>query len=67
MWAIEDDGKGNIGGLGIDAASQRTGIARPVINTLIQRCESSELGFPETGEVLDEGAELVARRTPCAP
>jgi diamine N-acetyltransferase len=89
MRAIEDDGTGNVGGLVIDAASQRTGVARAVLQTLIQRCESSpgwtglalsyspdnraaralyaSLGFHETGEVLDEGAEVVARASIEAP
>jgi len=89
MWAIEDDGTGNVGGLVVDAASQRRGVARAVLQTLIQRCESSpgctglalsyspdncaaralyaSLGFHETGEVLDEGAEVVARRMPALP
>jgi diamine N-acetyltransferase len=89
MWAIENDGTGNVGGLVIDATQQRSGIGRAVLNILIQRCESSPgctglalsyhpdnhaakdlyaaLGFQETGEVLDEGAEVVARRIPSAP
>jgi diamine N-acetyltransferase len=84
MWGVDDDGSRWIGGLVIDAAAQRTGVARSAVTALIQRFEAdpdcpgvalsysrdntaaknlyAALGFRETGETVDDGAEIVARR-----
>ena len=84
MWGVDDDGSRWIGGLIIDAAAQRSGIARSAVLRLIERFEAepdgpgaalsysldntaardlyASLGFRETGETEDDGAEVVARR-----
>jgi diamine N-acetyltransferase len=84
MWAVDDDGSRWVGGLVVDAAVQRTGVARAALTALIERFEAqpgctgvglsyspeniearrlyAALGFVETGETEDDGAEVVARR-----
>lgn len=85
MWAVDDDASRWIGGLVVDAAAQRSGIARQAVAALIRRFDAepgspgtalsyspentaartlyATLGFRETGETEDDGAEVVARRT----
>ena len=84
MWGVDDDASRWIGGLVIDSAAQRTGIARSALTMLIERFEAepdcpgvalsytpdntaakslyASLGFRETGETVDDGVEVVARR-----
>jgi len=84
MWAVDDDGSRWVGGLVVDAAVQRSGVARSALTALIARFEAepgctgvalsyspdnvaarrlyAALGFVETGETEDDGAEVVARR-----
>jgi len=85
MWGIDDDRSRWIGGLVVDAAAQRSGIARQAVQQLLDRFSNepdcpnvalsyaadnvaarslyTSLGFTETGETEDDGAELVARWT----
>jgi diamine N-acetyltransferase len=84
MYAVDGDGSGWIGGLLVDAAAQRTGVARAAVAAPVERFEAdpdcpgtalsyapgnvaarnlyASLGFRETGETDDDGAEVVARR-----
>jgi diamine N-acetyltransferase len=84
MWAMDSDGSAWVGGLLVEQVQQRTGVARAVINALIDRfaaeagCPGMALsyapdneaarmlyrsvGFVESGETMDEGHEVVARR-----
>lgn len=84
MWGLDDDGSRWIGGLVIDVAAQRSGVASQALRLLIERFEAepdfrgvalsyapdntvarhlyASLGFRETGETDDDGAEIVARR-----
>jgi diamine N-acetyltransferase len=83
MWGVDDDQSRWIGGLVIDVAHQRRGIARAavveVVRLLVAQPGCTEvalsyspdngaskalytaLGFVETGETEDEGAEVVSR------
>lgn len=83
IWGVDEDDSRWIGGLVIDAAHQRRGIARTAIIEAIhllvaqQGCTGvalsyapdnvaarslyTKLGFVETGETEDDGAELVSR------
>jgi len=83
MWGADDDESRWIGGLVIDAAHQRHGVARAAITESIRlliaqpgctgvalsynaanqaaRSLYTGLGFVETGETVDDGAELVSR------
>lgn len=83
MWGVDDDESRWIGGLVIDAAHQRHGVARAAITEAIRlliaqpgctgvalsynatnqaaRSLYAGLGFVETGETVDDGAELVSR------
>jgi diamine N-acetyltransferase len=89
MEAVEDNATVWVGGLVIDAAAQRTGVARSTLSVLIGRCQAdpgcpglalsyhpdntaaktlyASLGFRETGETLDGGAEVIARWTTPPP
>jgi diamine N-acetyltransferase len=86
MTGRDDDGSRWIGGLLVDAALQRVGIARAAVALLRDRLAAEpgcpnvalsyaaantaaralyvSLGFRETGETEDDGAEVVARWTP---
>lgn len=59
MWGVDDDGSRWIGGLVIDVAAQRTGVARQAVSRLVERFES-EPGY--TGAALSYEADNVAAR-----
>jgi diamine N-acetyltransferase len=83
MWGVDDDASRWIGGLVIDAAHQRRGIAKAAMVQTVRLLITQEgctgvalsygpdneparslyagLGFVQTGESEDEGAELVSR------
>jgi len=83
IWGVDDDASRWIGGLVIDAAHQRRGIARTALVEAIRQLVTQQgctgialsyapdnvaarslysgLGFVETGETEDDGAELVSR------
>jgi diamine N-acetyltransferase len=83
MWGVDDDASRWIGGLVIDAAHQRRGIARAAVVRAIGLLVAQEgctgialsyapdndaarslydsLGFEQTEETADDGAELVSR------
>jgi diamine N-acetyltransferase len=86
MTGVDDDGSRWIGGLLVDAAVQRRGVARAAVTLLRDRLAAepgcpnvglsytaanvaaralyASLGFRETGETEDDGAEVVARWVP---
>jgi len=86
MTGVDDDGSRWIGGLLVDAAVQRSGVARAAVTLLRDRLAAepgcinvglsysadnvaarslyASLGFRETGETEDDGAEVVARWMP---
>lgn len=83
MWGVDDDASRWIGGLVIDAAHQRRGIARAAVVQVVRlliaqdgctgvalsygpdneaaRSLYAALGFIQTDETADDGAELVSR------
>lgn len=83
MWGVDDDQSRWIGGLVVDAAHQRRGIARAAVVQAVRQLAAQPgctgvalsyspdnqaaralytgLGFVETGETADEGAEAVSR------
>lgn len=85
MWGADEDASRWIGGLSVDAAHQRRGIARAAVahavrlliahegctgialsyspDNLAARSLYAGLGFVETGETEDDGAEVVSRLT----
>ena len=83
MWGVDDDASRWIGGVIVDVAHQRRGIARAALTEAIDMLTAQEgcsgvalsfsqenraahelytsLGFEQTGETTDDGAEVVSR------
>jgi diamine N-acetyltransferase len=70
MWAVDDDASRWIGGLVVDAAAQRSGVARSAITTMIRRfeavpdCTGTALSYaPSNSAAKDLYASLGFRET----